>query len=97
MASMICETELKPQFGAAARTGGISLRLPMFRWLFLTLIFSLLWFREFSSADGPRSFLYLESWGGFRLADFLMLGLVYSSPALDFGNSPAASEDSSHP
>jgi len=77
MASMICETELKPQFGAAARTGGISLRLPMFRWLFLTLIFSLLWFREFSSADGPRSFLYLESWGGFRLADFLMLGLVY--------------------
>ena len=77
MASMICETQLKPQFGAAARTGGISRRRPVFRWLFLALIFSLLWSREFSSADGPRSFLYLESWGGFRLADFLVLGLVY--------------------
>lgn len=77
MASMICETELKPQFGAAVRTVGISRRLPVLRWLFLSLIFSFLWFREFSSADGPRSFLYLEAWGGFRLVDFLVLGLVY--------------------
>jgi hypothetical protein len=74
---MICETELKPQFGAAVQTGGISRRLPVLRWLFLTLIFSLLWFREYSSADGPRSFLYLEAWGGFRWIDFMVLGLIY--------------------
>lgn len=77
MKLVIGEIELKPSFRATARMAAISRPMPVFRWLVLTLIFSLLWFREYSTADGPRSFLYVESWGGFRLADLLVMGLVY--------------------
>lgn len=77
MKLVIGEIERKPPFGARVQRVAISRPMPIVRWLVLTLIFSLLWFREFSSSDGPRSPLYFEAWGGFRWVDFLVLGLIY--------------------
>jgi hypothetical protein len=75
---MIRKIELEPRNGAAVQNGEIRLRLPVLRWACLALIFSLLWFREYGSPDGPRSPLYFDASGGFRWVDFLVLGLIYA-------------------
>jgi len=74
---MIGEAELKTPFGVTAQRGAVSQTRPVFRWVVLTLIFSLLCFREYDSPDGLRLAMYVDAWGGFRPVDLLVLGLVY--------------------
>ena len=74
---MISQSQVQTPFAVTAHRGAISQTRPVFRWVVLTLIFSLLWFREFDSSDGLRSALYFEAWGGFRPVDLLVLGLLY--------------------
>jgi O-Antigen ligase len=71
--------EVEPGFLHSALGWGArrSLVEPVLGRIVLTILFGLLSFREFNSADGAPPFLYSEVWGGFRCVDLLIFGLIY--------------------
>jgi len=67
----------------ALRIGGIpdwlTIRKDAFRWVMLLPLFSLMFFRESGSDDGPAAVIYDKAIGGFRWVDIVLLLVIVAT------------------